>query len=261
MSSRCSAVATSAGSTCGSTPVISSWPRPAPVGADRRAGPLVDLLDRIGVELADHAHRVQAHRQHAGHRAEAEDPEEDDGQHHVGHGADQHDQPAGPEPRSVTRRRVAGRQDRQRHADDHREQRRRHHDRHGLPAQPEQLADRREVQRKHPPREIHCVAAAVDERRDVDPQIRHRQAAQHHQRADGQPDASGPWPWPGEGALRLRRGCRRHPATAAASGAAPTLAYNDIASCGSNPATGVSSTALPARSPTTRSPQLNARLT
>jgi hypothetical protein len=202
---------------------------------DGRAWPLVDLLDRVGVELAHHAYRVQAHRQHPGEGAEAEDPEEDDGEHHVGHRAGHDHQAARAVTSGAARRRVGRGEHRQRHADQHREQRRTHHDGHRLPAEQQDLRDRREVQRHRPAEEVACVAHAVDERGDVETQLNDgpcggSEQHQEHQRGR-QPAGRGSGErarWRAGGGIRSGRDEDRHrggqPVVAsAAADPAPTV--------------------------------------
>ena len=47
----------------------------------------VDVLDDLGILLAERADRMDGNRQHAGHRAETEGDDEDQREHDVGNGA------------------------------------------------------------------------------------------------------------------------------------------------------------------------------
>jgi hypothetical protein len=63
-------------------------------GLDRFAGSVVELFDGIGVELADHPHRMDAHGDDACRGAEAEHPQEHDGEHEVGNRSGEDDEGA-----------------------------------------------------------------------------------------------------------------------------------------------------------------------
>ena len=72
-----------------------------PAARIAEAGPLVDLLDRIGEHLRDHADRVDADREDAGQRAEREHQHEGHREHDVRERAGEHADEARRGPPSV----------------------------------------------------------------------------------------------------------------------------------------------------------------
>lgn len=119
-------------------------------GFDRLAGAVVEFLDRVCIEFADHAHGVDAHGEDAGRRAQPEHTQEHDGQHKVRDRAGQDDQRAGSALRETTPRGGLRGSQSQWDGQHYGQERGQEHDGQGLEDQTHRLGHRREVEGEHP---------------------------------------------------------------------------------------------------------------
>ena len=159
-------------------------------GLDRFAGSVVELFDGIGVELADHPHRMDAHGDDACRGAEAEHPQEHDGEHEVGNRSGEDDEGArrplrtAPHPGGASGEEGDG--DRKHDG----EQSRQEHDRQGLDDKRDGLTERREVERDDAGEEPHGIVERRGDRGDVDAERPHRPGAGNGE-ADEHDDGDG----------------------------------------------------------------------
>ena len=129
---------------------------------------VVDILDRLREELAEHAGAVDRERQHAGERAEPDRGDEDqreddlvDAAHHVQHLAHEMID-------RRMRRQIARREDADRQRKDHAEDRAPDRDLQAFDRGLPQLVDEREVRRHHAGDEVRHVGHAVEQILPVD---------------------------------------------------------------------------------------------
>jgi hypothetical protein len=145
-------------------------------GLDRLA---LDVLDDLVEELAEAADRSDADRQHAGHRTEPEDRDEQEREDDLGDGAEDVEHLAR-DPGDGAADQVLGREERQRHGEDRGDEGAdpRHRDR--VPHQPDHLAQSvpREISEHHLEQPVH-VGRCLEESRPLELDRDQRPAEEH----------------------------------------------------------------------------------